>query len=86
MAIMANKVIIPFLVAMMLVTGVCNTLLSKYQVSFSFSGLLQVVLIDLVLGSAMCTELRLERPEETSTLLPASHTNVRIKLNHLRPC
>ena len=30
---MANQVMIPFLVAMMLLTGVCNTLLSKYQVS-----------------------------------------------------
>ncbi|KAK3175980.1 hypothetical protein OEA41_007302 [Lepraria neglecta] len=28
---MANQVMIPFLVAMMLLTGVCNTLLSKYQ-------------------------------------------------------
>jgi hypothetical protein len=30
-AIMASNVVIPFLVAMMLVTGVCNTLLTKYQ-------------------------------------------------------
>lgn len=29
---MASKAAIPFLVTMMLVTGVCNTLLSKYQV------------------------------------------------------
>jgi hypothetical protein len=29
---MATKGVIPFLVAMMLVTGVCNTLLTKYQV------------------------------------------------------
>lgn len=29
--IMASKAFIPFLIAMMLVTGVCNTLLSKYQ-------------------------------------------------------
>jgi len=28
---MASKVLIPFLIAMMLVTGVCNTLLTKYQ-------------------------------------------------------
>ncbi|KAL6713359.1 hypothetical protein ACLMJK_008824 [Lecanora helva] len=28
---MANRVMVPFLVAMMLLTGVCNTLLSKYQ-------------------------------------------------------
>jgi hypothetical protein len=29
---MAVKAVIPFLVAMMLLTGVCNTLLTKYQV------------------------------------------------------
>lgn len=29
---MASRAVIPFLVAMMLVTGVCNTLLTKYQV------------------------------------------------------
>jgi len=29
---MANGVAVPFLVGMMLLTGVCNTLLSKYQV------------------------------------------------------
>lgn len=35
---MANKkAVIPFLVAMMLLTGVCNTLLSKYQVTCPYS-------------------------------------------------
>lgn len=29
---MASRAAIPFLVAMMLFTGVCNTLLTKYQV------------------------------------------------------
>lgn len=29
---MANKAMIPFLVGMMLLTGVCNTLLTKFQV------------------------------------------------------
>lgn len=29
---MANRGLIPFLVTMMLVTGVCNTILNKYQV------------------------------------------------------
>lgn len=29
---MASKAVIPFLVGMMLLTGVCNTLLTKYQV------------------------------------------------------
>jgi len=31
--IIPTRAIIPFLVAMMLLTGVCNTLLTKYQVS-----------------------------------------------------
>jgi hypothetical protein len=31
---MAVKAVVPFLVAMMLLTGVCNTLLTKYQVGF----------------------------------------------------
>ncbi|KAF2183240.1 MFS general substrate transporter [Zopfia rhizophila CBS 207.26] len=31
LSIMAVKAVVPFLVAMMLVTGVCNTLLTKYQ-------------------------------------------------------
>ena len=34
---MAKQVMIPFLVAMMLLTGVCNTLLSKYQVRLSLT-------------------------------------------------
>lgn len=29
---MPNKAAVPFLVGMMLLTGVCNTLLTKYQV------------------------------------------------------
>ena len=32
---MSTKGFIPFLVAMMLLTGVCNTLLTKYQVYIS---------------------------------------------------
>lgn len=32
---MATKAVIPFLVGMMLLTGVCNTLLTKYQVRAS---------------------------------------------------
>jgi hypothetical protein len=35
---MAVKGVVPFLVAMMLLTGVCNTLLTKYQVLHSVSG------------------------------------------------
>jgi hypothetical protein len=29
---MATRAVVPFLVTMMLVTGVCNTILNKYQV------------------------------------------------------
>lgn len=32
MATMDTKAVVPLLVAMMLLTGVCNTLLTKYQV------------------------------------------------------
>lgn len=34
---MASKAVIPFLVAMMILTGVCNTLLTKYQVGWRCS-------------------------------------------------
>ena len=80
---MASKVVIPFLVAMMLVTGVCNTLLSKYQVAISASPLLSLVLINLLVGSSMCAELRLEGPKKTSAILPAGDPNVRIQLIYL---
>lgn len=36
---MANKAAVPFLVTMMLVTGVCNTILNKYQVGLPYCGL-----------------------------------------------
>jgi hypothetical protein len=48
---MPNKYLIPILVTMMLVTGVCNTLLTKYQVRLSvvtFS--CQSLLINLLPG------------------------------------
>jgi hypothetical protein len=32
---MANRGLIPLLVTMMLVTGVCNTILNKYQVTLA---------------------------------------------------
>lgn len=35
-SIIPTRAIIPFLVAMMLFTGVCNTLLTKYQASRRF--------------------------------------------------
>jgi phage shock protein PspC (stress-responsive transcriptional regulator) len=40
---MANKALIPFLVTMMLVTGVCNTILNKYQVRPTLCCLLVIV-------------------------------------------
>lgn len=36
-SIIPARAIIPFLVAMMLFTGVCNTLLTKYQVCLDLS-------------------------------------------------
>jgi hypothetical protein len=73
---MASKVVVPFLVAMMLLTGVCNTLLSKYQASSSVSMLLSTILTDLPLGPSMCSELRLEGPQKICVVLPTSNTNV----------
>jgi hypothetical protein len=35
---MANRAVVPVLVAMMLLTGVCNTLLTKYQVCTLYAG------------------------------------------------
>ena len=35
---MVSRALIPVLVTMMLVTGVCNTLLTKYQVCSCLSG------------------------------------------------
>jgi len=54
---MAQKYLIPFLVAMMLVTGVCNTILTKYQVC-GCSCRLKSTSIDTVTGPAMHTRLR----------------------------
>ena len=39
---MATKTLVPFLVAMMLVTGVCNTLLTKLQVGARSSSFLSL--------------------------------------------
>ena len=71
---MAKQVMIPFLVAMMLLTGVCNTLLSKYQVrqrphSFPRPSL-------RVTGSPMRSQLRLDRPKRDTALFYARYSNV----------
>jgi hypothetical protein len=53
-----NKALIPFLVTMMLVTGVCNTILNKYQVCRCLN-ICAVSYFDLweYIGYAMCQEL-----------------------------
>jgi hypothetical protein len=56
---MASKAVIPFLVTMMLVTGVCNTILNKYQVraegdDFQLSGRNSC---NEIQGHAMCQKL-----------------------------
>ena len=43
---MSTRGFIPFLVAMMLLTGVCNTLLTKYQVRLVRGGKHRTVVID----------------------------------------
>lgn len=73
---MASKVVVPFLVAMMLLTGVCNTLLSKYQACLLVSMLLSTTLTDLPLGPSMCSELRLKGPRKICFVLSTSNTNV----------
>ena len=60
---MANNALIPFLVTMMLVTGVCNTILNKYQVSPQTPRLaskmkeIRANLFVRNIGHAMCEEL-----------------------------
>lgn len=70
----ASKAMIPFLVSMMLVTGVCNTLLTKFQVR-SMRELVRHELTSIV-GHAMCTELPLTRSEEEEELRAACHSDV----------
>lgn len=43
---MSTRGFIPFLVAMMLLTGVCNTLLTKYQVRIVWDRKYRVAIID----------------------------------------
>jgi len=43
---MSTKGFIPFLVAMMLLTGVCNTLLTKYQVRVLQDGKYRIAIDD----------------------------------------
>src|SRR5258708_3597194 len=64
-----TRAVIPFLVAMMLVTGVCNTLLTKYQVSTPES------LVGLELtgpGHGMRPQLRPRRRPQAAPLLRAA--------------
>ena len=71
---MVVKAAVPFLVAMMLLTGVCNTLLTKYQVPNSLP-IFTILLADFVKGYAMRAELRFQKPQGTKSLRTTSHTN-----------
>ena len=58
---MENRGLIPVLVTMMLVTGVCNTILNKYQVRALFQPVLQIepsLTPHPRKGHAMCERLR----------------------------
>lgn len=59
-AIMTLRALIPILVTMMLVTGVCNTILNKFQVrSYARPKTNPGPQLTLIKGHAMCTKLRL---------------------------
>lgn len=70
---MAPKALIPVLVTLMLLTGVCNTLLTKYQVRLAVD-LFMTSLIDY-LGSTMRPKLRYQ---ETSSFRATRPPNVRV--------
>jgi outer membrane lipopolysaccharide assembly protein LptE/RlpB len=66
---MAVKAAVPFLVAMMLLTGVCNTLLTKYQVCKPFYVATLKPNTDYArLGHAMRQELRLSLAQASRPL------------------
>ena len=71
---MARRAVIPFLVAMMLLTGVCNTLLSKYQVcpGPKFGGATALI----VSGPPMCSKLRFAEREREAAFLTTGHPDV----------
>ena len=79
---MAVKGVIPFLVAMMLLTGVCNTLLTKYQVrwlerrAMRLSAATPEVHAHMdATGHGVCTQLRRQIPHEATQLRTARHPN-----------
>lgn len=77
---MAVKAAVPFLVAMMLLTGVCNTLLTKYQVRKALRAApLQPNADCAQLGHAMRQQLRLPFAETSRpfrTTCPADPSDV----------
>ncbi|KAF2857649.1 hypothetical protein K470DRAFT_260587 [Piedraia hortae CBS 480.64] len=54
---MVSRVAIPVLVGMMLLTGVCNTLLTKYQVRIVADSHQTVPINYVYVGYAMCCRL-----------------------------
>ena len=76
---MSAKSAIPFLVAMMLLTGVCNTLLTKYQVRSPSCFILSTVHLHMrITGLTMRAQLRLLRPQAAATLRATGHPDVRL--------
>lgn len=74
---MANNALIPLLVTMMLVTGVCNTILNKYQVRPRFRATKKHELIAAPrTGYAMRAELRFPRSQPAEAVRAAGHSNV----------
>jgi hypothetical protein len=51
---MTNNALIPFLVTMMLVTGVCNTILNKYQVSPGVMAAVKDILANRFSSNRIC--------------------------------
>ena len=67
---MAARAVIPFLVGMMLLTGVCNTLLTKFQVNEILLCIMRHT--DDIVGHAMRAALRRSGPFAAKDLRTAS--------------
>ena len=73
---MANKALIPFLVTMMLVTGVCNTILNKYQVGLNLFYLAFMEVVNPWKGHAMRPKLRFPRSQGAPHVRAACDSDV----------
>jgi hypothetical protein len=72
---MTSKYLIPVLVTMMLVTGVCNTLLTKYQVRRHLAIPISSLLTNLLPGQRLCPGLRFPQPQGPQTIRTTSRAN-----------